>query len=68
MKIKMLITVVPDMPMIFFCKPETRLIRGQTYQATANKNGTILGVKPDEFEFVEDTQNEYLRAGKNNGM
>lgn len=68
MKIKMLKTVVTDMPIRLFRTPETKLIYGQIYQATANKNGAVsgicengvvLGVKPDEFEIIE--------AGKQNG-
>lgn len=60
MKIKMLKTVRPDM---FLGKPGTILRAGIVYEAKQNKNGAVtglcdngewLGVKPDEFEEVED--------------
>lgn len=63
MKIKMLKTVRPDCP--FILKPSERkmvLIAGEIYDAGSNTLGAVygicrcgnkLGVKPDEFEFVE---------------
>ena len=57
MKIKMLMTVRPDLP---FAPPGTILRVGEVYKAESNKNGAItaicangekLGVKPCEFEF-----------------
>ena len=59
-RIRMLTTIRPDL--IFLATPGTILREGMEYQATANKNGAVcgicengkeLGVKPDEFEFVE---------------
>ena len=58
MKIKMLMTVRPD---LLFAPPGTILRVGGIYDAASNKNGAItavcangekLGVKPCEFEFV----------------
>lgn len=60
MKIRMLETVRPDM---FLGKPGTILRVNETYEATQNKHGAVcgicdngekLGVKPNEFEVVED--------------
>lgn len=59
MKIKMLCTVRPSLP---FAPTDTILVVGETYEATANKQGAVcgicnngapLGVKPCEFEFLE---------------
>lgn len=59
MKIRMLCTVKSN---VFFAPPNTVLAVGETYEATANKegavcgicsNGAMLGVKPCEFEFLE---------------
>ena len=59
MRIKMLCTVRPDIPML--ATPGTILRVGEEYLATANQNGAIsgictngetLGVKPGEFVFV----------------
>lgn len=64
MKIKMLETVRLDFP--FFLVSvllDTMLIYGEVYEATQNKHGVVcgicrngqkLGVKPGEFEIVED--------------
>lgn len=64
MKIKMLMTVRPDWPIsVFIPDPEHGLIlrAGEIYEAISNKygaitgicaNGSRLGVKPCEFEFV----------------
>lgn len=63
MTIKMVKTVRPDIP--FLAKPDTVLRCGETYEATANRNGAIcgicengeqLGVRPGEFEFVSLSQ------------
>ena len=64
MKIKMLETVRPDFPFfIVGVHLDTMLIYGEVYEATPNKygavcgickNGKKLGVKPGEFEIVED--------------
>lgn len=60
MKIRILETVRPDI--LFIAKPGTILRCGEEYEATSNKNGAIcgvcengekLGVRPNEFEFVE---------------
>lgn len=62
-KIRMLTTVYPDF--MFLAKPGTVLKAGETYDAIANQNGAVsgicengahLGVKPEEFEFVEAPQ------------
>ena len=62
LKIKMLITVTPDFPIVLFAKAGTILERGVVYEAKANKYGAVSGicengealcVKPNEFEFVE---------------
>ena len=61
MKIRMLMTVRPDFPLIVTSLPGTILHVSEVYEATSNKNGAItaicangerLGVKPCEFEFV----------------
>ncbi len=61
MKIKMLKTVEPDFPIIFFSDPGTKLIYGETYEANINKNGAVsgicrngdmIGVRPGEFEVI----------------
>lgn len=60
MKILMLENVRPDF--LFLTKTGTFLRAGKTYEATVNKcgaitaiceNGEMLGVKPGEFEVVE---------------
>lgn len=66
MKIKMLETVRPDFPFILSGVPfDTILVCGEEYEATKNKygavcgiceNGQKLGVKPGEFEFVEEAE------------
>lgn len=62
MKILMLENVRPDF--LFLAKPGTILRAGKTYEATVNKNGAVtaicengetLGVKPGEFETVQET-------------
>lgn len=59
-RIRMRHTVRPDF--LFIAKPGTVLRYGETYAATANKNGAVsgicengeaLGVVPGEFDFVE---------------
>lgn len=65
MKIKMLETVRPDLQFFLTEVPaDTILICGEVYEATQNKygavcgickNGQRLGVKPGEFEIVEET-------------
>lgn len=61
-KILMLENVRPDF--LFLAKPGTILRAGKTYEATVNKNGAVtaicengetLGVKPGEFEIVQET-------------
>ena len=61
MKIRMLTTVRPDIS--FLAMPGTILRAGETYEATKNRNGAVsgicdngntLGVKPGEFEIVEE--------------
>lgn len=64
MKIKILETVRPDFPFFLTGVPvDTILICGEVYEATKNKygavcgicaNGQRLGVKPGEFEIVEE--------------
>lgn len=64
MKIKMLETVHPEFPFLLTGVPaDTILICGEIYEATRNKygavcgickNGQKLGVKPGEFEIVEE--------------
>lgn len=64
MKIKMLETVRPDFPFLLTGVPlDTILICDKVYEATKNKygavcgiceNGQMLGVKPGEFEIVEE--------------
>lgn len=64
MKIKILETVRPDFPFLLPGVPaDTILIYGEVYEATKNKygavcgickNGQKLGVKPGEFEIVEE--------------
>lgn len=63
MKIKMLMTVTPDFS--FLAKPGTVLVKGETYEATVNKNGAVsgvcengevLGVKPHEFIKSDEEQ------------
>lgn len=66
MKIKMLETVRPDFPFLLIGVPsDTVLVCGKVYEATKNKygavcgiceNGQRLGVKPGEFEIVEEGQ------------
>jgi predicted RNA-binding Zn-ribbon protein involved in translation (DUF1610 family) len=57
----MLMTVTPDFS--FLAKPGTILKKGDTYEATENKNGAVsgicengevLGVKPHEFKRIEE--------------
>jgi hypothetical protein len=68
-KIRMLQNVRPDFPFgiigLLGEKPGTILRAGMVYQAKSNGNGAIsglcengeyLGVKPGEFEFVEDPE------------
>lgn len=64
MKIKMLKTVRPDFPFLLVGVPlDTILIYGEVYEAAQNKHGAVcgicrngqkLGVKPGEFEIVEE--------------
>lgn len=64
MKIKVLKTVQPDFPFWFHCVPfDTVLVCGEVYQAVRGKsgavcgiceNGQMLGVKPEEFEVVQE--------------
>lgn len=64
MKIKMLETVRPELPFLLFgAHRDTVLVYGEVYEAAKNKygavcgickNGQRLGVKPGEFEIVED--------------
>ena len=66
MKIKMLETVRPDFPFLLSgVSFDTILICGEEYEATQNKygavcgiceNGQKLGVKPGEFEIVEEAK------------
>lgn len=60
MKIRMLRTVRPDIP--FMAPPGTVLRAGKIYPATANRLGAVcgicdnlqpLGVRPEDFEFIE---------------
>lgn len=64
MKIKMLETVRPDMPFLCADPMNTVLVCGEVYEAVRNaygavsgicENGETLGVRPGEFEIVEDT-------------
>lgn len=59
-RIKMRKTVRPDL--MFLTEPGTVLFKGEEYPAVSNKHGAIsgvcengkqLGVRPDEFEFIE---------------
>lgn len=64
MKIKMLKTVRPDFLFLLTGVPfDTMLVFGEVYEATQNKygavcgiceNGEKIGVKPGEFEILED--------------
>ena len=64
MKIRMLDTVRPDFPFWFAAVPaDTVLLCGKVYDAEQNKSGAVcgicengqkLGVKPKEFEVVEE--------------
>lgn len=66
MKIKMLETVRPDFPFLLTgVLSDTILVCGKVYEATQNKYGSVcgicengqkLGVKPGEFEVVEEGQ------------
>lgn len=60
MRIKMLVDVRPELP--WMAQAETILRAGETYEAKSNihgaisglcANGEYLGVRPDEFVFVE---------------
>lgn len=62
MKIRMLTTVRPDISFLS-AWPVSVLREGETYEAVKNRNGAItgicdngntLGVKPGEFEIVEE--------------
>lgn len=61
MEILMLENVSPDF--LFLARPGTILLAGKTYEAAVNKNGAVmaifengetLGVKPGEFEIVQE--------------
>ena len=64
MKIRMLETVRPELVFLLHGVPQdTVLVYGEVYEATQNKygavcgickNGERLGVKPGEFEIVEE--------------
>ena len=65
MKIKMLRTVRPDFPFWLTVPADTVLFCGKVYDAVQNKHGAVcgickngqkLGVKPGEFEILEDTK------------
>ncbi|MBA1335875.1 MAG: hypothetical protein HPY66_1693 [Firmicutes bacterium] len=61
-KIRVVMTKTVRPEFLFLAKPGTAANAGRVYDATTNGNGAIsvvsnngelLGVKPDEFEFVE---------------
>ena len=64
MKIRMLETVRPEFVFLLAGVPkDTILVYGKVYEATQNKHGAVcgicengqkLGVKPGEFEIVEE--------------
>lgn len=66
MKIRMLETVHPNFPFLSaYFSTGTVLFCGEVYEAVQNKNGAVcgicengqkLGVKPGEFEILEETK------------